>query len=72
MPQEARSQRNAGPCATGYLMSCRLGLVPRTASAGAALAFRIEHGIRHAFREWLSGFPYSENLPMGMSAKSIG
>jgi hypothetical protein len=44
--------------------------IPCTALSGMALAFRIKHWIRHAFPEWLSGFPYSENLPMGMGAES--
>jgi hypothetical protein len=49
-----------------------LDSIPCTALSGVAFAFRIEHGIRHAFPEWLSGFPYSENFPMGMRAESMG
>ena len=74
MHQEARGQRRTGPCATVRVLAiCTpLGSIPCAALSGAATAFQIEHRIRHALPEWLSGFPYSENLPMGMSAESIG
>jgi hypothetical protein len=48
-----------------------LDSIPCTALSGVVPALRIEHWIRHAFPEWLSDFPYSENLLMGMRAESI-
>jgi hypothetical protein len=49
-----------------------LSSIPGVALSGVALAFQIEHWIRYALPESDSGFPYFENLPMGMSAESIG
>jgi hypothetical protein len=72
MHEEACDRCGAGPCDTASILPELLDSIPGVALSGAALALRIEHGIRHAFPEWLFGFPYSENLPMGLRAKSIG
>ena len=77
MRQKACGQRSAGPRATDRVLAIGAPFgppdsIPCTALSGGALRFRIEHWIRHALRDFDSGFPYSENLPMGMSAESIG
>ncbi len=75
--QEARGQRRTDPYAVADMLAdCAplgpLSSIPGTALSGVAPAFQIEHWIRHALRDCDSCFPYFENLPMGMSAESIG
>ncbi len=77
MRQKACGERSAGPRATDRVLAIGTSLgppdsIPCTPLSGGALRFRIEHWIRHALRDFDSAFPYSENLPMGMSAESIG
>ncbi len=68
--QDAYRQRRNRPRATAYSLPSALGSHPGPAATKTASAIRIVHSIRHADPESNSGFPYSENLPMGMSAES--
>jgi len=76
MRQEACGQCRASPPATArVLYLCvslgPMGSIPGTIPSDSALTFRIGHWIRHAKPDFDSGFPYSENFPMGMSTEYI-
>ena len=79
--QQARSQRQAAPCAAAPLLQARpvgmrsagiVAAISRPAVSSRARAILIGHRIRHAHPDSDSSVPFDENLPMGMSAESIG
>jgi hypothetical protein len=70
--QRGADPHRARPCRAACPHQCRTVGLPCPVRTNRAIDDRIEHGLRHTFPGSDSRFPYSENLPMGMSAKSIG